>query len=80
MRASRRKAASVFVSYAHEDEQLRDKLFNDVSGLHSGGYISASSDGQIVPGQEWADAIIRRLDEGDVIVLLVTLASSARST
>src|SRR6266568_1074897 len=45
--SSRRKAASVFVSYAHEDEQLRDKLFDHLGGLRSGGYISAWSDGQI---------------------------------
>ena len=70
--SSRRKAASVFVSYAHEDEQLRDKLFDHLGGLRSGGYISAWSDGQIVPGQEWASAIIRRLDEADIILMLVT--------
>lgn len=70
--SSRRKAASVFISYAHEDEQLRDKLFDHLGGLRSGGYISAWSDGQIVPGQEWAPAIIRQLDEADIILLLVT--------
>jgi O-acetyl-ADP-ribose deacetylase (regulator of RNase III) len=70
--SSRRKAASVFVSYAHEDEQLRNKLFDHLGGLRSGGYISTWSDGQIVPGQEWASAIIRSLDEADIILLLVT--------
>jgi len=71
-RSSRQKAASVFVSYARKDEELRDKLFDHLGGLRSGGYISAWSDGQIVPGQEWAPEIIRRLDEADIILLLVT--------
>jgi len=69
---SRRKAASVFVSYAREDERLRDKLSNHLGGLRTGGYISEWNDGQIVPGQEWAPEIIRRLDEADIILLLVT--------
>ncbi|MGD0608612.1 MAG: macro domain-containing protein [Streptosporangiaceae bacterium] len=51
--SSRRRAASVFVSYARKDEQLRDKLFDHLGGLRSGGYISAWSDGQVIPGQEW---------------------------
>jgi O-acetyl-ADP-ribose deacetylase (regulator of RNase III) len=69
---SRRKAASVFVSYAREDERLRDKLSDHLGGLRTGGYISEWNDGQIVPGQEWAPEIIRRLDEADIILLLVT--------
>jgi hypothetical protein len=71
-RRSRRKAASVFVSYAREDEQLRDKLSDHLGGLRTGGYISEWNDGQIVPGQEWAPEISRRLDEADIILLLVT--------
>jgi hypothetical protein len=62
----------VFVSYAREDERLRDKLSDHLGGLRTGGYISESNDGQIVPGQEWTPEIIRRLDEADIILLLVT--------
>ncbi len=70
--SSRRKAASLFMSYAREDEQLRKKLSDHLGGLRIGGYISEWSDGQIIPGQEWAPEIIRRLDEADIILLLVT--------
>jgi O-acetyl-ADP-ribose deacetylase (regulator of RNase III) len=69
---SRSKAACVFVSYAREDERLRDKLSDHLGGLRTGGYISQWNDGQIVPGQEWAPEIIRRLDEADIILMLVT--------
>lgn len=43
-----------------------------VSGLRHGGFICEWSDGQIIPGQEWAPEIIRQLDEADIILLLIT--------
>jgi O-acetyl-ADP-ribose deacetylase (regulator of RNase III) len=70
--SSRRKAASVFVSYAHEDEAVRKKLSDHLGGLRHGGFIKDWCDGQIIPGQEWAPEIIRRLGEADIILLLVT--------
>ena len=70
--SNRQKAASVFVSYAREDEELRSTLHDHLGGLRHGGYIEDWSDGQIVPGQEWAPEIIRRLDEADIILLLIT--------
>ena len=70
--SSHRNAASVFVSYAHKDEGLRNKLSDHLGGLRHGGYIKDWSDGQIIPGQEWESEIIRRLDDADIILLLVT--------
>jgi O-acetyl-ADP-ribose deacetylase (regulator of RNase III) len=67
-----RRGASVFVSYAHRDESLRKKLFDHLGGLRLGGFIKLWSDGDIVPGQEWSPEISQRLDEADVILLLVT--------
>jgi O-acetyl-ADP-ribose deacetylase (regulator of RNase III) len=68
----RAKAASVFVSYAHEDESMRNKLSDHLGGLRYGGYIKDWWDGEIIPGHEWAPEISRRLDEADIILLLVT--------
>jgi O-acetyl-ADP-ribose deacetylase (regulator of RNase III) len=68
----RERAASVFVSYAHEDESMRNKLSDHLGGLRYGGYIEDWSDGQIVPGREWAPEISRRLGEADIILLLVS--------
>jgi hypothetical protein len=70
--SSRREAASVFVSYAHEDRDLCDTLAKHLSALRIDGYIELWRDGQIIPGQEWAPEINRRLDEADIILLLVT--------
>jgi O-acetyl-ADP-ribose deacetylase (regulator of RNase III) len=66
------KAADVFVSYAHEDEGMRNKLSDALGGLRHGGYIKDWSDGQIIPGQEWEPEIIRRLEAADIVLLLVT--------
>lgn len=66
------KAAAVFVSYAHEDEAMRSKLSDHLGGLRHGRFIKDWSDGQIVPGQEWGPEIIRRLEEADIVLLLVT--------
>jgi len=70
--SSRQKAAAVFVSYAREDEQLRNKLSDHLGGLRQGGYISEWSDGKLIPGQEWAPEIIRQLEGADIILLLIT--------
>jgi O-acetyl-ADP-ribose deacetylase (regulator of RNase III) len=72
--SNRQKAASVFVSYARKDEGLLEKLRDHLGGLRTGGYIKDWTDGQITPGQEWEPEIIRRLDEADIILLLVTSA------
>ena len=66
------KAASIFISYAHEDEGMRKKLIDHLGGLRHGKYIKAWYDGEIIPGQEWAPEIVRRLDEADIILLLIT--------
>jgi len=71
-RRNRQKAAAVFVSYARDDKALCDKLSDHLGGLRTGGYISVWSDGEIVPGQEWAPEITRHLDEADIVLLLVT--------
>jgi O-acetyl-ADP-ribose deacetylase (regulator of RNase III) len=70
--AKHSKAASVFVSYAHQDEEQRKKLSDHLGGLRHGGYVREWNDGQIIPGQEWESEIRRKLDEADIILLLVT--------
>lgn len=70
--SERQKAASVFISYAREDEALLEELRDHLGGLRTGRYIKDWTDGQIVPGQEWQPEIIRRLNEADIILLLVT--------
>ena len=70
--SKRRKAASVFISYAHADEELRNKLYDHLGGLRHGGYIKDWYDGEIIAGQEWAPEISRHLEQADIILLLIT--------
>jgi hypothetical protein len=62
----------VFFSYAHEDEELRDKLATHLSTLRRQGIIEEWHDRQIGAGQEWAGEIDCNLEAAHVILLLVS--------
>ena len=63
---------SLFYSYAHEDETLRDELAGHLKILERRGLISAWHDRQIVPGQAWGQAIDKNLSNADLVLLLVS--------
>src|SRR5947209_13734895 len=67
-----RNAISVFLSYAHEDESLLQKLETHLSLLKRQGLISTWYDRQIVPGTNWAKVIDQRLEQASIILLLVS--------
>ncbi|MGB5733530.1 MAG: hypothetical protein WBM40_03695 [Thiohalocapsa sp.] len=51
--------AKVFFSYAHEDEELRDKLETHLALLKRQGVIATWHDRRIGPGDAFADEIDR---------------------
>ena len=63
---------NVFFSYAHEDEQLRDKLATHLSALRHQGIIQEWHDRQIGAGQEWAGEIDHHLEAAHIILLLIS--------
>ena len=63
---------SLFFSYAHEDEELRDELAKHLSIMRRQGIISDWYDRDITAGSEWADAIDDNLNTSDIILLLVS--------
>lgn len=63
---------SLFFSYAHEDEALRDELAKHLSIMRRQGVISDWYDRDITAGSEWADAIDDNLNKADIILLLVS--------
>lgn len=63
---------SLFYSYAHEDEALRDELAGHLKILERRGLIRAWHDRQIAPGQDWHTQIDRHLDEADLVLLLLS--------
>ncbi len=64
--------ASVFFSYSHKDERLRDKLANHLSLLQRSQAISSWHDRKISAGTEWAGSIDQNLISADIILLLIS--------
>ncbi len=67
-----RRAKSVFFSYSHEDEELRDQLDAHLKLLQRQRVISTWHDRKILPAEEWDQKIDRRLETADIILLLVS--------
>ena len=65
-------AISVFYSYAHEDEDLRDKLNTHLKILERQKVIDSWYDRDIKPGSEWAEQINENLESAQIILLLVS--------
>ena len=64
--------ATVFFSYSHADEALRDQLEKQLTILRRQGVIELWHDRRIGAGEEWAQAIDDHVEQDDVILLLVS--------
>ena len=63
---------SLFYSYSHKDENLRDKLETHLSLLKNQGVIQDWHDRRIGAGTEWEGAIDENLRHARIILLLVS--------
>ena len=61
-----------FLSYAHEDEELRIELGKHLSALEHKGLIRTWHDRMITPGAEWKDVIDTQLETSGVVLLLIS--------
>lgn len=66
------QGATLFFSYAHNDEALRDELAKHLSLLERQGVLSSWHDRQITPGSEWAGQIDHHLEQAQIILLLIS--------
>ncbi|HYC93256.1 MAG TPA: FxSxx-COOH system tetratricopeptide repeat protein [Thermoanaerobaculia bacterium] len=64
--------ARVFVSYAHEDEKLKDELLKHLRVLERQGVIEAWHDRLIAAGSAFGEEIRERLEASSVVLLLVS--------
>jgi hypothetical protein len=64
--------ATLFFSYSHKDEALRDELEIHFSMLKREGTIEAWHDRRIGAGREFDGEISQHLEEADIILLLVS--------
>jgi hypothetical protein len=63
---------SVFFSYSHKDEALRDQLETHLAMLKRQGVISTWHDRRLVAGDNVDVGIAKELDEADIILLLIS--------
>jgi hypothetical protein len=66
------RMSTLFFSYSHQDEKLRDQLEVHLAGLKRQGVISTWHDRRISAGTELGNAIDQNLNEADVILLLIS--------
>lgn len=64
--------ATLFFSYSHVDENLRDQLEIHLAGLRRQGLISSWHDRRITAGEDFGQAIDQHINTADVILLLVS--------
>ena len=64
--------ATVFYSYAHEDEPLRGQLEKHLSSLRRQGIIKEWHHRKILPGADWSDEIDSNLMAASIILLLIS--------
>jgi tetratricopeptide (TPR) repeat protein len=62
----------VFISYAHRDRRDCEELLAHLSGLMEDGTLDLWFDERISGGREWEGEIRRRLQESDLVLLLVS--------
>lgn len=67
------KELSVFVSYSHVDEKLKDELVKHLEPLRRLYGFKAWHDRKINAGDEWKKAIENELASADVILLVVSI-------
>jgi pterin-4a-carbinolamine dehydratase len=62
----------LFLSYAHQDEALKNQLLRHLSRLIQTGQVVLWDDNEMLPGVEWKQEIDKHLKTADIIVLLVS--------
>src|SRR6266496_2935557 len=63
---------TLFISYAHEDEQLRRELEKHLSLLRQQRIISTWHDRRITAGTDWSQEVDEQLDSASIILLLIS--------
>jgi len=69
--------AKVFISYAHADETLRDRLGKHLTPMVREGLIEPWHDRQLLPGADFGNEIDENLERADLILFLASADSLA---
>lgn len=68
----RPKRIKVFISYSHNDKPLWEEFHTHLSPMERTGLISVWSDQAIPAGTEWEPQIWNKLEQSDLVLLLVS--------
>lgn len=63
---------NLFVSYAHEDEDLRKRFDTTLAVLHAHGFIEAWTDRNLLGGDDFLVEIEAAINRSKIIVFLVS--------
>jgi hypothetical protein len=72
-----RSGARIFISYAHEDEDLKGELDKHLKVLKRSSKVEVWSDRQLAAGQEWDESIMSELRRANIILLLISVDFNA---
>jgi hypothetical protein len=70
-------AARIFISYAHEDEELKDELDKHLKVLRRSSKVQVWSDRALIAGEAWSQTITSELNAANIILLLVSVDFNA---
>src|ERR1039457_6815153 len=72
MESAKQGPLGVFISYAHEDDELCQEFIKHLIQIKRDGLIRAWHDRRLTGGSEWAGQIDEHLNSADIVVLLVS--------
>jgi hypothetical protein len=69
--------ARIFISYAHEDEDMKKELDKYLKVLKRSSKVQVWNDRELMAGQEWDQAIMTELNKANIILLLISVDFNA---
>lgn len=66
------KMKKIFLSYAHEDEEFKEKIDEHLSALKRKNLIETYNDRKIIAGKDWDVTIKEEMEAADIILFLVS--------
>ena len=67
----------IFISYAHEDEDLKKELDKYLKVLKRSSKVQVWNDRELIGGQEWDQTIMSELNKANIILLLISVDFNA---
>lgn len=73
----RQALVTVFIAYARKDKMLKEKLEEHLSNLRYRGLINLWQDGEVQPGDDWEQEIVRNMERASLVLLLISASFMA---